>query len=44
MDHDYFRIWDNLSPQTRDYVPAILALKRIGRTRKSTGFKGERPA
>jgi membrane-bound lytic murein transglycosylase D len=37
-DRDYYRIWDDLPPQTRDYVPAILALKRIGKNPKKYGF------
>jgi membrane-bound lytic murein transglycosylase D len=37
-DHDYYRIWDDLPPQTRDYVPAILALERIGKNPKKYGF------
>ena len=37
-DRDYYRIWDDLPPQTRDYVPAILALKRIAKQPKRYGF------
>lgn len=37
-DRDYYRIWDDLPPQTRDYVPAIVALKRIGKEPKRYGF------
>lgn len=37
-DRDYYRIWDNLPPETRDYVPAIIALKRIGKNPKKFGF------
>jgi membrane-bound lytic murein transglycosylase D len=37
-NRDYYRIWDDLPPQTRDYVPAILALQRIGRNPKKYGF------
>jgi membrane-bound lytic murein transglycosylase D len=37
-DRDYYRIWDDLPPQTRDYVPAIIALKRIGKNPKKYGF------
>jgi membrane-bound lytic murein transglycosylase D len=37
-DHDYYRIWDDLPPQTRDYVPAIIALKRIGKAPAKYGF------
>jgi membrane-bound lytic murein transglycosylase D len=37
-DRDYYRIWDDLPPQTRDYVPAIVALKRIGKDPGKYGF------
>jgi len=37
-DRDYYRIWDDLPPQTRDYVPAILALETIGKNPKKYGF------
>jgi membrane-bound lytic murein transglycosylase D len=37
-DRDYYRIWNDLPPQTRDYVPAILALERIGKNPKKYGF------
>jgi membrane-bound lytic murein transglycosylase D len=37
-NRDYYRIWPDLPPQTRDYVPAILALERIGRNPKKYGF------
>jgi membrane-bound lytic murein transglycosylase D len=37
-NRDYYRIWADLPPQTRDYVPAILALQRIGRNPKKYGF------
>lgn len=37
-DHDYYRIWDDLPPQTRDYVPAIVALERIGKHPAKYGF------
>jgi membrane-bound lytic murein transglycosylase D len=30
-DADYYRIWDQLPGETRDYVPAMVALARIGR-------------
>ena len=29
-DADYYRIWDRLPGETRDYVPAMVALRRIG--------------
>jgi len=37
-DRDYYRIWDKLPGETRDFVPAIIALKRIGREPKKYGF------
>ena len=37
-DRDYYRIWQKLPGETRDFVPAIVALKRIGRDPKRYGF------
>ena len=37
-DRDYYRIWDDLPGETRDYVPAIIALKRIGMNPSRYGF------
>ena len=37
-DRDYYRIWDKLPAETRDFVPAIVALKRIGRDPRAHGF------
>jgi len=37
-DRDYYRIWQRLPAETRDFVPAIVALKRIGRNRARYGF------
>jgi peptidoglycan lytic transglycosylase D len=37
-DRDYYRIWDDLPGETRDYVPAIIALKRIGKNPSKYGF------
>ena len=37
-DDDYFRIWDSLPGETRDYVPATIALMRIGKDRARYGF------
>ena len=37
-DRDYYRIWDKLPGETRDFVPAIVALKRIGRDPAKYGF------
>jgi membrane-bound lytic murein transglycosylase D len=32
-DADYYRVWDQLPGETRDYVPAAIALMRIGKKR-----------
>lgn len=37
-DRDYYKIWDDLPGETRDYVPAIVALKRIGANPSKYGF------
>lgn len=37
-DEDYYRIWDQLPGETRDYVPATIALARIGRDAARYGF------
>ncbi len=37
-DRDYYRIWSRLPGETRDFVPAIVALKRIGREPSKYGF------
>jgi membrane-bound lytic murein transglycosylase D len=37
-DRDYYRIWNSLPGETRDYVPAIIALKRIGTNPAKYGF------
>jgi membrane-bound lytic murein transglycosylase D len=37
-DRDYYRIWQKLPGETRDFVPAIVALKRIGQEPKRYGF------
>ena len=37
-DRDYYKIWDDLPGETRDYVPAIVALKRIGTNPSKYGF------
>ena len=37
-DRDYYKIWDDLPGETRDYVPAIVALKRIAHDRAKYGF------
>ena len=37
-DRDYYKIWDDLPGETRDFVPAIIALKRIGTNPSKYGF------
>jgi membrane-bound lytic murein transglycosylase D len=37
-DEDYYRIWDRLPGETRDFVPAMVALSRIGRDPGQYGF------
>ena len=37
-DRDYYRIWQRLPAETRDFVPAIIALKQIGRNRARYRF------
>ncbi len=37
-DADYYRIWDQLPGETRDFVPAMIAAARIGRDPGKYGF------
>ncbi len=37
-DADYYRIWDQLPGETRDYVPAMVAAMRIARDPARHGF------
>jgi membrane-bound lytic murein transglycosylase D len=37
-DADYLRIWDRLPGETRDFVPAMIAARRIGRNPAQYGF------
>ncbi|HVG25574.1 MAG TPA: lytic transglycosylase domain-containing protein [Thermoanaerobaculia bacterium] len=37
-DADYFRVWDQLPGETRDYVPAMIAAMRIARDPSRYGF------
>ena len=37
-DADYYRIWEKLPGETRDFVPAMVALAKIGRERGRYGF------
>lgn len=38
-DEDYYRIWDRLPGETRDFIPALVALARIGRDATRYGFR-----
>jgi membrane-bound lytic murein transglycosylase D len=37
-DEDYYRIWDQLPGETRDFVPAMVAAARIGKEPARYGF------
>lgn len=37
-DADYYRIWDQLPGETRDFVPVMIAAARIGNDPQSHGF------
>jgi len=37
-DEDYYRIWDRLPRETRDYVPLMIAAARISKDPESHGF------
>lgn len=37
-DADYYRVWDQLPGETRDYVPAMIAAMRIARDPSRYGF------
>ena len=37
-DEDYYRIWDRLPGETRDFVPAMIAAARIGKEPAVHGF------
>ena len=37
-DRDYYKIWEEIPGETRDYVPAIVALKRISANPGKYGF------
>ena len=43
-DEDYFRIWDRLPGETRDFVPVMIAAIRIAREPSRYGFGPARPA
>ena len=40
-DADYYRIWDQLPGETRDFVPVMVAAARIGKDPARYGFRGE---
>ena len=37
-DEDYYRIWEHLPSETRDYVPLMIAAARISKDRERYGF------
>lgn len=37
-DADYYRIWDQLPGETRDFIPAMIALRTLGRDPARYGF------
>lgn len=42
-DEDYYRIWDRLPRETRDYVPLMIAAARIAKDPAAYGFDGIEP-
>jgi membrane-bound lytic murein transglycosylase D len=42
-DEDYYRIWDRLPRDTRDYVPAMIAAGRIAKEPAAYGFEDVEP-
>jgi membrane-bound lytic murein transglycosylase D len=42
-DEDYYRIWNRLPRDTRDYVPAMIAAGRIAKDPVAYGFDGVEP-
>jgi membrane-bound lytic murein transglycosylase D len=42
-DRDYYRIWDLLPRETRDYVPLMIAAARISKSPQTYGFGHVRP-
>jgi membrane-bound lytic murein transglycosylase D len=42
-DEDYYRIWDRLPRDTRDYVPAMIAAGRIAKDPAAYGFDDVEP-
>ncbi|HEX6135688.1 MAG TPA: lytic transglycosylase domain-containing protein [Longimicrobiales bacterium] len=43
-ESEYYRIWDRLPRETRDYVPLMIAAARITKDPESYGFRPLRPA
>jgi membrane-bound lytic murein transglycosylase D len=43
-EHDYYRIWERLPAETRDYVPLMIAAARITKDPAAHGFEPIRPA
>jgi membrane-bound lytic murein transglycosylase D len=41
-DQDYYRIWERLPRETRDYVPLIMAAARVSKDPERYGFVGVR--
>lgn len=41
-EHDYYRIWDRLPSETRDYVPLMIAAARIAKNPTAYGFEPAR--
>ena len=37
-DADYYKVWDRLPGETRDYVPVMIAAARIAKARERYGF------
>jgi membrane-bound lytic murein transglycosylase D len=42
-DEDYYRIWNRLPRETRDYVPLMVAAARIGKNPAAYGFEALEP-
>jgi membrane-bound lytic murein transglycosylase D len=42
-DEDYYKIWDELPSETRDYVPLMIAVARIDKDKELYGFEDVEP-
>jgi membrane-bound lytic murein transglycosylase D len=42
-DEDYYRIWEHLPSETRDYIPLMIAAARISKDRERFGFDHVEP-